>query len=108
MPCSFARARKKSYGKRSQQSRAIAAGAVGVHTPAMGKALQRGQCMLNDVVTGGTAEARDKTGSAGVMIGVAPVGMAFAAMLQLPRGDTDTAACPGSFGAWKPCPMYRL
>lgn len=32
--------------------------------------------MLNNVVVGSTAEASDEAGTAGIMVGVAPVGMA--------------------------------
>jgi len=32
--------------------------------------------MLNDVVVGSAAEAGDETGAAGIVVGVAPIGMA--------------------------------
>jgi hypothetical protein len=41
----------------------------------MGEALEGGQSMLDNVVAGGAAEAGDEAGAAGIVVGVAPVGM---------------------------------
>lgn len=62
--------------KRSQEAGAIAAGSIGVDSAAMGEALEGGQSVLDYVIAGSAAEAGDEAGAAGVVVGVAPVGMA--------------------------------
>jgi hypothetical protein len=46
---------EKILRQRSEQARAITAGAVRIHTTAMRKPLQRGQGILDNVVVGGAA-----------------------------------------------------
>jgi hypothetical protein len=62
-----------------QKPGAVTACAIGVHTTAVRKALERGERVGNEVVTGGAAEARDKARSAGIMVRMAPVGAHTAA-----------------------------
>ncbi len=66
---------EKTLGERSEQACAVAAGTIGINAAAVGEALKRGQSMLNNVVTGSAAKAGDETGAAGVVVGVAPIGM---------------------------------
>ena len=67
---------EEGLGERSEQAGAVAAGAIGVDSTAVGEALEGGQSMLDDLVAGGAAEAGDEAGAAGVVVRVAPVGMA--------------------------------
>src|SRR6266478_5345888 len=67
---------EKSLGKRSEQTGAVAAGAVGINASTVGEALQGCQCVLYDIVAWSAAEAGNETGAAGVVIGMAPIGMA--------------------------------
>jgi hypothetical protein len=66
---------EESVWERSEQTGAVAAGSIRVDPSAVGEALESRQGKLNDVVTGGPTEAGDKTRTAGVMVGVAPVGV---------------------------------
>src|SRR5258708_1108602 len=66
---------KESLWYRGQQPCAVAAGAIRVDTPAVRQTLKRRQGMLNDVVIGRAAQARNKAGSARVMVRVPPIGV---------------------------------
>src|SRR5216683_1553240 len=72
--------------ERSEQTGAVAAGAVGVDTSAVGEAFQRGQSKLDNVVAGGTTEAGDEASTAGVVVRVAPVGMMKLSLRQTGSG----------------------
>src|SRR5882757_5338909 len=65
---------EESLRKRSEQ--AGAAGTVGINASTVGEALQGRQCMLDNVVARSATEAGNETGAAGVVIGMAPIGMA--------------------------------
>src|SRR5205823_13593153 len=56
-------------------ARPVAAGTVGVNTGSMGKALQSGQSVLDDVVIGCPPETGHKAGTAGVVVRVSPIGV---------------------------------
>jgi hypothetical protein len=64
---------EESFRKSRQQTCAVAASAVGVYTAAMRKAFERRQRYLDNLITGGTAEAGDETSATGIVIGMAPV-----------------------------------
>jgi hypothetical protein len=71
----FCTGAEKILREGGKQARAVAAGAVGVHTTAMRKPLQRGQGILNNIVVCRTAEARYKTSAAGIVVGMPPIRM---------------------------------
>jgi hypothetical protein len=59
--------------ERGQQAGAVAAGTVGVHAAAVGQAFEGCKCNVNNLMAGGTCEARDKARATGVVVGMAPV-----------------------------------
>jgi hypothetical protein len=72
--------------ERSEQTGAVAAGAVGVDTSAVGEAFQCGQSKLDNVVAGSATEAGDEASTAGVVVRVAPVGMMKLSLRQTGSG----------------------
>src|SRR5215472_801780 len=64
------------HGKAGQKAGAVTAGAIGIDTTAMGKALEGLQGVNNDFVGGRAAELRDEAGAAGIPVRVPPVGVA--------------------------------
>jgi hypothetical protein len=66
---------KEGLRQRSEQAGAVTAGAVGIDAAAVGEALQGRQSVLDDVVAGSAAEAGNEACAAGVVVGVAPIGM---------------------------------
>jgi len=69
-------ARAEKYIRdRCEQTRTVAAGAIGIDTAAMGQALQRIQRVFNNVVACRTPEARNKARTTSVVVRMAPVRM---------------------------------
>jgi len=66
---------EKRLWERCEQTGAIAASAIRVHSSAVGEALQSVQSKLDDVVAGSRAEAGDKSCAASIVVRVAPIGM---------------------------------
>ena len=67
---------EKRLGQRGEQSSAVAAGAVCVHTSAMRQALERRERELYDVMGGSGAKSRDKSRPARIVVRVTPIGVA--------------------------------
>jgi hypothetical protein len=72
----FRRSRaKKRFWQGGQQPCAVSAGAIRINTAAMRETLEGGQSKLDNVVAGSSAKAGDETGAAGIVVGMAPVGV---------------------------------
>jgi hypothetical protein len=71
-------------GKRGQQACSVAAGTVGIDAAAVSEAFEGGQGNIDDFMAWGAAEARDKTRTTGVVVGVAPIRVPIAAGGQAP------------------------
>ena len=65
--------------ERGQQARAVAAGAIGVDSAAVGQALEGGKGDVDDFMAGGTAEARDEARATSIVVRVAPIRVPIAA-----------------------------
>src|SRR5580704_5448549 len=64
---------KEFVRERGQQACAVAAGAVGVDTAAMGKAFEGCKCYVDNLMAGRTCKARNEARATGIVVGVAPV-----------------------------------
>jgi hypothetical protein len=66
---------EKRFWQRGEQPGAVSAGAIGVDPAAVRETLKRRQRKLDNVIARSSAKARDETGTAGVVVGMAPVGV---------------------------------
>ena len=63
-------------GQATENSGAVAAGAIGIHTATVREALESLQCKLQDFVGGRSGKARDETCTTGIVVRVPPVRLA--------------------------------
>jgi hypothetical protein len=76
---------KERLRDRGEQPGTVPTGAIGIDTAAMGKALESSQGKLNDVVIGRTTQAGHETRTAGVVVRMAPIGVATPTSSRMTR-----------------------
>ena len=86
---------EKILRERGEEACAIAAGAVGIDAAAVSQALEGGKSNVDNFMAGGAAEAGDKACAAGIVIGVAPVGVPNASGWRAPSVHTHLLGCEG-------------
>jgi hypothetical protein len=84
---------EKGLGETGKEAGTITAGSVGVDTAAMGQAFKSGQRIINDVVTGRSAESCDKASATGIMVRMAPVGAHTGGSLPLAAVGRQVHIC---------------
>src|ERR1700682_2735029 len=66
---------EKRFWERGQQPGAVSAGTIRVDAATVRETLEGGQSKLDNVVAGSSAKAGDEARAAGIVVGMAPVGV---------------------------------